>query len=126
VHLNPIRRAILAVYGLALALVFVWVPWRGYEGLKERVNPTNLGYAPVWSPPEAPASFVQYSDQLAKYVPFGGATLPAQPVGYISPFAYKTATVDYGRVGLEFGVLTALLLIAWIAPASNASLPRRN
>lgn len=115
--MSSLKRAVLTIYGLALALIFVWVPWHGYEPLlKVRADPTNLGYGPVWSPPEPPASFIQYSDQLSKYVPFGGATLPAQPAGYISPFAYKTASIDYGRVGLEFGVLTALLLIAWVSP----------
>ena len=120
-QLTPTRRTILTVYGLALALVFVWVPWHGYEALKDRADPTNLGYGPVWSPPEPPASFGQYSDQLSKYVPVGGATLPTQPAGYISPFAYKTASIDYGRVGLEFGVLTALLLIAWVSPKVSPS-----
>jgi hypothetical protein len=114
--LSSIKRAVLTIYGLALVSLFVWVPWHGYEGSKEKVNPTNLGYALVWSPPQPPADFAQYSDEISKYVPVGGATLPPQPVGYISSFAYKTATIDYGRVGLELGALTALLLIVWVSP----------
>jgi hypothetical protein len=121
IELSPVRRAILAGYGIGLVVTFVWVPWRGYEVLKERGDPANLGYGLVWSPPEPPPSFIEYSSAVSKYVPVSGATLPAEPTGYISPFAYKTAAIDYGRVGLEFGALTALLLIAWVSPRVSPS-----
>jgi hypothetical protein len=88
-QLSPIRRVILSVYGLVLVLIFVWVPWRAYAVLRGRVYSATLGYGLIWSPPAGP-DWVQYSNS------------------YI---------VDYGRVGLEFGVFTGLLLVAWVTPA---------
>jgi hypothetical protein len=89
VELNPIRRVILSVYGLALVFIFVWVPWRAYAVLRGRVYSATLGYGLIWSPPAGP-DWVQYSN------------------AYI---------VDYGRVGLELGALTGLLLVAWVSAA---------
>ena len=126
--MNSRRRVILIIYGLAVAFTFVWVPWHGYEGLKSRADPTNLGFALIWSPPEPPTEFVHYSDALSKFSPFAGATPPTAPAGNISPFAYKTASVDYGRVGLEFGALTVIFLVIWpfsiLRAAREASRPK--
>jgi hypothetical protein len=36
------------------------------------------------------------------------------PEGYISPGIYAWANVDYGRVLLEFGAVTGLLVVAWV------------
>lgn len=114
-HLNPVRRAVLALYGLAAASIFMWVPWRGYEVPKDRGNAANLGYGVVWAPPEPPAAFVEYYRQSTS----GNNWQVVSPVpsGYISPFAYKAATIEYGRVGLEFGALTGLALLAWVLAA---------
>jgi hypothetical protein len=132
--MTPLRRAVLSIYGVSMAFIFVWVPWRGYEVPKDRGNAANLGYGLVWSPPRPPAAFVQYYEApkyefpppplptLPSPVPAAGdrwrdglvTKYPPAPEGYISPFAYKTAAIDYGRVGLEFGALTALALGVWM------------
>jgi hypothetical protein len=40
---------------------------------------------------------------------------PKEPEGYLAyPYKQSTAEVDYGRVLLEFGALTGLLLVSWI------------
>jgi hypothetical protein len=141
-ELNTIRRVILSIYGFAIAMIFIWVPWHGYEGPKERVNPTNLGYALVWSPPKPVSPYEVVSPETAAQASSaahksdgppadktGGVPdfIPESPLPYtaspetFSIEAYKTATIDYGRVGLEFGALTALLLIAWVSPRISPS-----
>jgi len=46
---------------------------------------------------------------------------PKLPEGYLPSYAYESATIDYGRVGLEFGELTVILLVVWkfTAPRIN-------
>ena len=100
---NSRRRLILVIYGVALVSIFVWVPWRGYEVRKDRGDPTNLGYGLVWSPPRGPDEVRSYGEYTIR--------IPGPD------FAHRSATVDYGRVGLEFGALTGLLLVAWISTA---------
>lgn len=142
--MSPRQRAVLAIYGLTVAVIFVWVPWCGYDVPKERGNATNLGYGAVWSPPRPPAAFVQY-DQAAKYefapppIPSVAPSnpgpsetwrdglltkYPPMPRDYISPFAYKAATIDYRRVGLEFGALTAMLSVVWLFTAPFGRIAR--
>jgi len=91
VQLIPIRRAVLTVYGCALAIILVWVPWRGYEVPKERGDPANLGYGLVWSVPDPPAAFVEYYRQSTTNTNWQVA--PPIPAGYISPYAYQTAAI---------------------------------
>ncbi len=152
---NPARRIVLTCYGLALALVLVWVPWRG--GLEVRGgNRDTLGYCLVWSPPKPSPAFLEYesardayqrttlsysraddlgfvpSPQLAIVAPLKDGLdwrdgivqpptpkptpalqEPKKPEGYISSFVYASATVEYGRVSLEFGALTGLGIAGW-------------
>jgi len=77
--LTRTKRAVLTVYGVASAFIFVWVPWRGYETPiyqvpKDRWNSTFLGYGLIWSQPRPPAEFVayylediRYAEDFAKY-----------------------------------------------------------
>src|SRR6266849_237545 len=156
------KRAVLTLYGVASAFIFIWVPWRGYETPiyqvpKDRWNSTFLGYGPIWSQVRPPARFVKYAIENAKYSeyqrshewdcmasppitkeeralgfkprpppgkeyciepPQGEASPPpippSAPEGYIPPGVYQSAALDYGRVALEFGALTGLLLVAWM------------
>ena len=66
------KRAVLTLYGVASAFIFVWVPWRGYETPiyqvpKDRWNSTFLGYGLIWSQPRPPAEFVAYYFEDIKY-----------------------------------------------------------
>ena len=132
--MSPTRRIILACYGLAMAFAATWVPWRG--GLAVRGgNRDALGYGLIWSPPKPSVASVEYEAARDAYlsslsVASPGYTIvppsnslgfipnePKMPKDYISSFVYKSATVDYGRVGLEFAALSGLLLVAWMANA---------
>ena len=69
------KRIAFALYGFASALIFLWVPWRGYENPvyavpKDRWKPTYLGYGPVWAPTKPPAAFVAYDTENAKYAEY--------------------------------------------------------
>jgi len=90
--MTPTRRILLAIYGLAVAFIFVWAPWHGSrtEYVDARVHKpdaVNLGYALIWSTPSSKSGY--------------------------SSYAYESATIDYGRLGLEFGELTVFLLVVW-------------
>ena len=91
-------------------------------------NTEVLGYGFVWSGPRRPAEFIEYDKRLAKYNKEYNKLNPdpnslyrigtpplKEPEGY-SSYSYKvaTSTVDYGRILLEFGFLTALLLVTWM------------
>jgi hypothetical protein len=130
-ELSPAKRIVLVGYGLAVALVFTWVPWRG--GLEVRGgNRDSLGYGLVWSPPKPPPLSLEYEaarDAYLKAPPSNSATgslgfipspqytivppSPKRPEGYVSTFVYKSATVDYVQVLLEFSALTGLGIAAW-------------
>lgn len=69
------RRAVLAVYGVSSALIFLWVPWRGYQYPiyqvpKDRWNSMFLGYGPVWSQLKPPAAFVKYDTENTRYAEY--------------------------------------------------------
>jgi len=91
-------------------------------------NTEVLGYGFVWSGPKRPAAFVDYDKRLVEYQNDRNKANPEanslyrieppplkEPEGY-SSYSYKvaTSTVDYGRILLEFGFLTALLLVTWM------------
>jgi len=136
-ELSPAKRIVLVGYGLAVALVFTWVPWRGGREVRGG-NRDSLGYGLVWSPPKPSAASLEYEaarDANLKTPPSNSATdslgfipspqytivppSPKRPEGYISTFVYKSATVDYGQVLLEFGALTGLLLVVWMPTSSG-------
>lgn len=90
-----------------------------------------MGYGFVWSGPKPPVVFVEYEKRLAEYqashkpdwrnglIGYQDEVRPTEPEGYLQyPYKRATATVDYGRVLLEFGALTALLTVAWIVALS--------
>jgi len=120
VRLTRSNRAVLTLYGVASAFIFVWVPWRGGPTIRG-ANTEMLGYGFVWSGPVRPAAFIEYDKRLAESNKLDDprvgfvADRPKEPEGY-SQYPYKLATsnVDYGRVLLECGALTGLLLVAWM------------
>jgi len=148
-ELSRNRRVVIAIYGLAVAFIFVWVPWCGYENPiysvpKDRWNATFLGYCPVWSQPKPQEAFAEYDKRYAAYeiaskeydlafVEYRARranpdywvnpqkpvepTKPTKPDGYVSPLIFKSATVDYGRVLLELGALTGMLVVVWMLTA---------
>src|SRR5208283_4000796 len=66
------RRIVLIAYGLAVACVLTWIPWRGYgdpiyQVPKERWNATFLGYGLIWFQLKPPQAFVKYEIENAKY-----------------------------------------------------------
>jgi hypothetical protein len=104
---------VLTLYGVASAFIFIWVPWRG-SIIDKGGNTRFLGYGYIWSQPRQPAAFVEHDKRLGESSDRGSPEKPKEPEGYISPFNYYSATIDYRRVFLEFGALTGLLLMAWM------------
>jgi hypothetical protein len=152
------RRIILAIYGLAVAFVLTWVPWRANVEAQGRKITYTLACGLIWSLPKPPAATIQYEAALHEYLtpkpssvpvpdwrsgivpksysggpppgyvevpppesspPEGPA--PKVPEDYIESSVYRFATVDYGRVLLEFGALTGLLLMVWMITPSVPS-----
>jgi len=129
----------LAIYGLAVAFIFIWVPWCGILEARNGKTRDFLGYSLVWSMPKPSAASIKYETarhafNSSPHPPPGYSIVPPpndlgfvpevkepeEPPGYISSFVYKQATVDYGRILLEFGALTGLLIMAWMIAPSPA------
>jgi hypothetical protein len=96
--LSRSKRVVLTLYGVALAFIFVWIPWRGYQtpiyqAPRERWQSTLLGYGPVWSQLKPPAAYSRYEASLAAYrsavattpidLSAGFVTPPKPPPGYV-------------------------------------------
>src|SRR5713226_96531 len=97
------KRAVLTLYGVALAFIFTWVPWRGGPTIKG-ANTDVLGYGFVWSGPRRPAAFVEYDKRLVEYEKERNKATPdpnslyriepppvKEPEGY-SSYSYKVTT----------------------------------
>jgi hypothetical protein len=81
-------------------------PTRSDNALGSKVNPPP-GYVEVPAPKE------KESDSLLQK-----PNEPRAPDGYFPSLTYGSIKVDYGRVLLEFGALTGLLLVAWMITPS--------
>jgi hypothetical protein len=116
------QRLVIALYGVASAFVFIWVPWRGGPTVRGATTEA-MGYGFVWSGPTRPIAFVDYEKRLAEYKvrhpgpytveypPETPPLPPTEPEGYSGyPYKLATRTLDYGRILLEFAALTGLFL----------------
>jgi hypothetical protein len=108
--MNPARRFLLVVYSLCLTLILVYVPWKCTPPLVNRNLEVPLGYSFVWSPPSPPPTTGDVFDQVAEEFK------PKR----INPEWYKYAKVDFSRLALEIGGISALGVVGFLFTARRS------